>query len=188
MLLFAESKPQRLRLADFRCSQCGEIHSGIPGYSFDAPWPWYIMSEEERLSHGTLTPDYCILRNEDFLVRACLEIPVIDYAEPFIWGIWVSLSRENFERERRLAKDPNRTKEPPYFGWFCSRIQVYPDTLLLKTHVHSRPVGTRPFVELEPTNHPLSIEQQTGITLSRVQEITELVQHHWLHPQWDRGV
>ncbi|MGW1264432.1 DUF2199 domain-containing protein [Streptomyces drozdowiczii] len=35
-------------------------------------------------------------------------------------------------------------------------------TLNLKTRVHTRPVGDRPFVELEPTDHPLAIEQRTA--------------------------
>ncbi|MCI4339810.1 MAG: DUF2199 domain-containing protein, partial [Thermoplasmata archaeon] len=41
----------------------------------------------------------------------------------------------------------------------CTSLPLYPDTLLLKTHVHTRPIGQRPFVELEPTDHPLSVER-----------------------------
>jgi hypothetical protein len=43
--------------------------------------------------------------------------------------------------------------------------------------VHTRPVGERPFVELEPTEHPLAVEQRTGITLDRVREIAATVLH-----------
>jgi hypothetical protein len=35
----------------------------------------------------------------------------------------------------------------------------------------------RPLVELEPTDHPLAVEQRTGITLGRVQEIAETLLH-----------
>lgn len=62
---------------------------------------------------------------------------------------------------------------------------MYPDTLLLKTHVHTREVGTRPYIELEATEHPLAVEQRNGITGARVREIGELFEHKWLHPQWD---
>jgi hypothetical protein len=48
-------------------------------------------------------------------------------------------------------------------------------TLHLKKMVHTRQVGRRPFFELEPTNHPLAVEQREGITLARVQQIAELV-------------
>jgi hypothetical protein len=53
----------------------------------------------------------------------------------------------------------------------------YPDTLHLKTMVHTREPGRRPFIELDPTDHPLAVEQREGITWERVQEIAELVLH-----------
>lgn len=38
-------------------------------------------------------------------------------------------------------------------------------------------VGERPYVELEPTDHPLAIEQRAGITQDRGREITVAVFH-----------
>jgi hypothetical protein len=168
------------------CSRCGKTHTETPhSFAFRAPWPWHTTPKTERELHCTLTKDYCILFDEDFFIRGCLEIPIVGENQPFIWGVWVSLSKEHFERERSLADDPKRIEEPPYFGWLCSRIQMYPDTLLLKTHVHTRGVGTRPYIELEPTEHPLAVEQRNGITGARVREIGELFEHKWLHPKWD---
>ncbi|MFC9339196.1 DUF2199 domain-containing protein [Streptomyces sp. NPDC057020] len=37
--------------------------------------------------------------------------------------------------------------------------------------------GHRPRIELEPTEHPLAVEQRTRITLARVREIAETVLH-----------
>ena len=156
-------------LEAWTCSRCGEPHSGIPGYSFDAPWPWYISPERER-STSVLSEDHCILRNEDYFLRGCVEIPIVGQNKPFIWGVWVSLSRDNFSREQSLRNSPKRVEETPYFGWLSSRIQVYPDTLLLKTQVHSRGVGIAPYIELEPTDHLLAVEQRQGIGLNRVRE------------------
>jgi hypothetical protein len=45
--------------------------------------------------------------------------------------------------------------------------------LNLKANVHSQPVGIRPTVELEPTEHPLAVQQRIGIALARVQAIAE---------------
>ncbi len=171
-------------LETWKCSRCGEVHSTIPGYSFAAPWPWYTTPESER-STSVLTDNECILLGEDYFVRGCIEIPVAGQNDPFIWGVWVSLSRDNFYRQQSLRKDPKRIEEPPYLGRLSSRIQVYPDTLLLKARVHSRSVGLAPFLELQPTNHPLAVEQRNGIDLDRVQEISELMEHRWLHPEWD---
>jgi len=52
-----------------------------------------------------------------------------------------------------------------------------PSTLNLKTILHTRPLGERPLIELEPTDHPLAVEQRNGITLTRVQEVAEALTH-----------
>ncbi len=65
----------------------------------------------------------------------------------------------------------------PFFGWLQSHIWIYPETINLKTMVHLRNNGIRPYVELEPTAHPLAREQAEGIDLGRVVEIFEAVTH-----------
>ncbi|WP_199234704.1 DUF2199 domain-containing protein [Kribbella sp. VKM Ac-2568] len=47
-----------------------------------------------------------------------------------------------------------REHDDPYFGWLSSALDHDPTTVNLATNLHSRPVGVRPFIELEPTNHP----------------------------------
>lgn len=48
-------------------------------------------------------------------------------------------------------------------------------TLNLKTLVHTRAIGLVLAIELEPTDHPLAVEQRTGITWERIREIAELL-------------
>jgi hypothetical protein len=43
--------------------------------------------------------------------------------------------------------------------------------------VHTQPVGERPLIELEETEHQLAVEQHHGITMSRVREIAEAALH-----------
>lgn len=99
-------------------------------------------------------------------------------------------AKQNFKRASDRWHDPNRTEEPPYFGWLCNRLPGYPETLSLKTNVHTRSVGIRPFIELEPTEHPLAVEQRDGITMTRVIEIAEMAMHHnaALRPDRFRGL
>jgi hypothetical protein len=119
-----------------------------------------------------------VIRGQHYFVKGMIEIPVIDSDEVFSWGVWASLSRESFSRAADLWDTPGRETETPYFGWLTTELLVYPATTLnLKTRVHTRPVGERPFVELEPTEHPLAVEQRTGITLNRVREIAATVLH-----------
>lgn len=64
------------------------------------------------------------------------------------------------------------------FVWLSTTLPPYePTTLNLKTNVHTREVGVPPFIELEPTDHPLAVEQRTGITRARVQQFAELLLH-----------
>jgi hypothetical protein len=115
---------------------------------------------------------------QHFFVRARIVLPVVDADEDFEWGVWVSLSEANFSRALQLWTDPRRMDEPPYFGWLSTELPGYePTTLNLKTNLHTQPVGVRATVELEPTDHPLAVEQRTGITLARVQDIAERVLH-----------
>jgi hypothetical protein len=116
-----------------------------------------------------LDADRCSLLEQDFFVRGCIEIPILGSEEPLIWGVWVSLSRENFEREMLLANRLERMKEPPYFGWHSSRIPVYPDTFLLKTRLHSREVGLRPYVQLDRLTTHLRWSSATASLMSASQ-------------------
>jgi hypothetical protein len=43
--------------------------------------------------------------------------------------------------------------------------------------VHPQPARQRPYIELEPTDHPLAVEQRTGITLDRLLELYALNGH-----------
>ncbi|MEH2613576.1 DUF2199 domain-containing protein [Bradyrhizobium sp. AZCC 1693] len=64
-----------------------------------------------------------------------------------------------------------RARIGPFFGWLSAELPVYPSTENLKTLVHLRDDGIRPYIELQPTDHPLAVEQRDGITTDRVAEI-----------------
>ncbi|MFB6614655.1 DUF2199 domain-containing protein [Streptomyces sp. NPDC085524] len=145
-------------------------------YTAEAPAVWDPAFAEA--DDCLLSSDQCVIHGQYYFVKGMIEIPVIGSGETFSWGVWVSLSRESFSRAADLWDTPGREAEEPYFGWLTTDLPVYPATTLnLKTHVHTRPVGERPFVELEPTDHPLAVEQRTGITLDRVREIAAAVLH-----------
>jgi hypothetical protein len=124
-----------------------------------------------------LSSDACVIDEKWFFVRGCLEIPVREHEEPFSWGVWCSLSEENFQRYEKLFDRVAREAGESFFGWLCSAIPGYPDTQQLKTMVRVRPWPTRPLVHLEPTNHPLAVEQREGLTVERAREIAERIMH-----------
>jgi hypothetical protein len=157
----------------FKCSRCAEVHEGAPSFSYSSPVQYTGLSEAEK-SEAHLGTDLCYI-DDDRFIRVSLEIPIIGRDEPFMWGVWVSLSQSSFERYRETYDDPAEDEE--YFGWFCNRLPFYPDTLNLRTLVHPRSGGIRPWLELEETDHPLSTDFHNGITIARAQEIVEYAMH-----------
>jgi hypothetical protein len=159
------------------CASCGELHDELPmSYAAAAPDYWSDALTEE--ADSALSSDQCVIKGEWFFVHGLIEIPVGDTGENFSWGVWVSLSKENYRRMADLWETPGRENEPPYFGWLSTHLPLYsPTTINLKTRVHTRPLGERPFIELEPTDHPLAVEQRDGITRARVEQIADMLLH-----------
>src|SRR5881398_1763911 len=89
----------------------------------------------------------------------------------FSGGVWCSLSEKSYLEVSDHWEDPARERLGPYFGWLCTKIPGYPDTAFLKTMVHQRAVGVRPWVELERTDHPLAVDQRDGIEEDRLRGI-----------------
>jgi hypothetical protein len=161
----------------FTCRSCGEVHEGLADLAFAAPYYYYTVPETERAERTLLTSDLCSIDNEDFFIRGCLEVPIVGRSDIFSWGAWCSVSRVNFDRYREVFDQVHQSSVGPFFGWFSSRLPAYPDTLRLKVMAHLRDHTTRPWFELETSDHPLSIDYREGITLDRLQGIYEANLH-----------
>ena len=146
---------------------------------FGAEYPDYYFSvpPEERATRVEYLDDLCVVDEKHFFIRARIEIPVIDSDEVFCWDVWTSLSEKNFLRTNELWNDPERVNELAYFGWLQTVLPGYPSTLSLKTMVHTQPIGQIPLVEVGEEDHPLTREQQHGITWERVIELVEIAMH-----------
>jgi hypothetical protein len=145
--------------------------------SYFLPAPDYWSAGLGADPANLLEQEICVIKDQGYFVRGLIEIPVLGSQDKFAWDVWVSLSRESFRHTLRKWDEPSRENEPPSFGWLSNAIGVYPSTINLKTNVRTRPIGERPAIELGPTDHPLAIEQRTGITVARVREIAELALH-----------
>lgn len=155
---------------EFKCASCGEIHRGMPSLDTASPASYQDIPEAERAKRCSIGTDDCIIDDKWFFVRGCLAIPVHGENDAFVWGIWVSLSESNFEKWRACFHQEKRSHIGPLFGWLNARLP-YPDTFNLKAKVHLRDNLLRPLIELEPTDHPLAVEQRDGITVTRVAEL-----------------
>ncbi|HEU4477625.1 MAG TPA: DUF2199 domain-containing protein [Pyrinomonadaceae bacterium] len=166
----------------WKCGTCEEWHYGpCLAFSYRAPVYWGkeneaanqagLLSTLNELPSNLLNEDVCILDGEYYFIRGNIHLPIIGTTETFNWGVWGSLSHENFEKFLATVDDPNRAELPPMFSWLSSSIDEYPDTVNIKMFAHIQEPPLRPTFELEPTDHPLSQEYHHGITPERVKEI-----------------
>lgn len=164
----------------FTCASCGREHDlSELNWGADAPAMWYALSEAER-EQSRLSPDQCVIlaRGEkSHYIRGCLDVTVRDRGSVLTWGVWCSVSENSFDEMSEHWEDPRRTELGPYFGWLCTAVPTYPDTVFLKTEIHQRPVGQRPRVELEPTAHPLAVHQREGIDSDTLRRIVVKLLH-----------
>jgi len=168
----------------FICRGCGQYHDELPqGFKFEAPADYYAIAEAERSRRCMLSSDQCVLDDEYFFVAGNIDLQIAGSPDAFVWTVWVSLGRASFERASKLWHTPSRESEPPSFGWLRSSVPGYPETLNLKTQVHTSAVGVRPTIELETTDHPLSIDQRVGISRARAEELGLVA----LHPNLSAG-
>ena len=162
---------------EFKCLSCGEIHRGMPSFGAHAPLSYYEVPDEERAARCSLGTDDCVIDGQWFFVRGCIEIPVHGESQAFSWGVWVSLSESSFKQWSECFHEENRSHIGPFFGWLNTCIKPYPETINLRSRVHLRDGHLRPCIELEPTDHPLAIEQREGITIARVAELYAQMVH-----------
>jgi len=170
-LVILEEFPQSLSPATlssirYKCATCEKIHDGLPDLGFDAPIYWHGKHDSKT---SLLDSDLCVLNGKDFFLRALLEIPIPKSGERLGWGIWSSVSRDNFDL---YAKGEQLSGS--YFGWFSNHLPGYEDTVNLKCMLHLQDAGLRPLVELGATDHQLAIDQREGITVERALELIEL--------------
>ncbi|HLJ88794.1 MAG TPA: DUF2199 domain-containing protein [Candidatus Angelobacter sp.] len=173
-------------LADLRwkCGDCEEWHTGpCLDFGYSSPYYWRKEHEEESRKASLLpgwseeqqrtflSSDYCAVDDNDFFVRGVIHLPIIGAAETLRWGVWGSLSRENFKRLREMDGKAECVDLPHMFSWLSTKLPGYPDTLSLKMFAHIQEPGLRPHFRLEREDHPLSHEYHQGISAERVKEI-----------------
>jgi hypothetical protein len=164
-------------LLEYRCRSCGELHVGLPAWHFATPVQALGIPREERRARVELTEDACIIDGREFYLKGLLHLSVHGSDEPFTWGVWLSVSDESYRRCSALFGDTERKAGESFFGWLCNALPGYPDTQLLKTYLHVQAYPLRPWVELEPTGHPLAIDQREGISRERAIWMAEQLWH-----------
>lgn len=174
---------------EFKCPDCGNIHRGSPSFAYAKPTYYFDVPEEERDSRITLSEDLCTIApsaNDDggddiYCIRATLDIPIMGAAEPFCWGVWVTQSKENFDRYvDTYSQDQSNDGS---FGWLAVTMAYYNRVATgeplehLECDVEWGTARQRPKLILQHSEHPLSVDQHEGIKWDKAIEIARTIMH-----------
>ena len=162
------------RIFSFVCATCGQAHEGSPSVGYSSPFYWQESYRTDATGDSRLSGDFCMIERRDYFIRCILEVPIHDVEEPFLWGVWITQSEQNFRDYMDTFHD---TPERCTFGYFANRLSGYPDTLSLHTQVHWQAGNSRPKVELKPVDHPLYRDWSEGISWERAVELARPVLH-----------
>jgi hypothetical protein len=153
----------------YTCSCCGKVHEGLPDLSFDRPGYVAEVPEEEMKDRVKLNEDLCIVDGEHYFIRGVLKIPIHNYDQDLGFGVWVSQKKENFET---YLNNYDTSDIGPFFGWLSNEFRFGGQpTTNLKTMAHFQGNGQRPLIELDESDHPLSLAQRNGISLDEAWKI-----------------
>lgn len=149
----------------YTCSCCGKVHDDLPDLSFDRPGCAADVPEEEMDARVKLNEDLCVVDNEHYFIRGVIKIPIHGYEQDLGFGVWVSQKKESFETYLNNYDTPDIG---PFFGWLSNELGFGGrKTANLATMVHFQGNGQRPLIELEESDHPLSVAQRNGISLDQ---------------------
>jgi hypothetical protein len=154
----------------FTCACCGKTVTELPDLAYPAPLYYFQLPEAERETRARLGSDFCVIDGEDRFIRVVCPLPIQGTELSFSWGVWVSLSADNFQRYEETFDNPGQSKLGGMFGWFSNRLPDYPDTLNLQSTIWPQDGNQRPrlYVNAAHAEHPLYVEQCNGIDADRL--------------------
>lgn len=151
----------------FRCTDCKEIHHGLPEVSFELPEPIAVLGRSARARRVLVDGDVAILDGTRYFLRATLGVPVQGFAHEMTWGVWVETGWGAFKRywQRLAAEGP---PVEPFKARLASTITGFGATRGLSGTVAETTEGLRPRFVLATTRraagHPLHEAQHHGVS------------------------
>jgi hypothetical protein len=156
----------------FQCSSCGQQHLGLPAsFAADYPDPYANLSVEARELRALISSDQCIVDQQEFYIRGCLEVPIIGTDEMFIWGLWARMNETDFDEiSDHWEREGRENLVGPYKGRLANALPIYTDTLNQRVEIRISPVGTRPLFMMEDAGTVLFDEQHSGLSPQKATE------------------
>jgi len=152
----------------FMCPVCGQTHDGVPAWTYGVPDYWLGLPLERR-ALGACNEDLCRTPDGRFFVRAVLELPLIGGPEPtFELGVWGALSAADFDRYVDTFDHEDQSKLGRMVSHLANAVRGFAGSQSLLAALRPQDQRKRPFMDLEPADHPLAIAQREGISFDKV--------------------
>ena len=154
------------------CHTCGKRHEDVPfSFAADFPDPYANLSREDRDNRAVISSDQCIIDQEQFYLRGCIELPIVNSTDIFLWGVWARVHEWDFDQIHESWEQAGRENSiGPFKGRLANALSVYSETLNMKLEIRIQGIGQRPLFILEEEKHPLSIEQRLGLDAQKARE------------------
>ena len=98
------------------------------------------------------------------MARCVLEIPVHGLEQPFAFGCWGSLKRENFESYVDHFDAETVPSTAPWWSWLCNQLKPFADGNPVVCVMEPQPGGQRPRLWADDADHPLARAQEDGLS------------------------
>ncbi|GHA94849.1 hypothetical protein GCM10009069_17310 [Algimonas arctica] len=158
------------------CSKCDDKHTGLFHLAVFGPAAWpgeadYEPNANLCLDGNFLSEDFCVINGENFIVRCVLLLPIHGLEQPLGFGVWSTLSRENFEAHVSEFDPGHTSKGVEWTGWFMNQLPVFGETYATPCWVYPQKNRQRPQVFMQDENSDLGRLQRDGITAQRALDI-----------------
>ncbi len=160
-----------------RCSRCGKEHDIFEiEPRFARPDAYLAVPSDERAARTRCGDDWCRIQGADgegdrFFLRVVMPFEVRGESRHVSWGIWVEVSEAVYRRVQDLWDDPHQASEPLLPGSVANQLESYPPTLGLSGGIQLvGPARAPRFVLAPEQEHPLVVEQRTGVYPERALE------------------
>ena len=151
----------------FRCSQCDEIHVGLPDICFPTPHTAAEMSDDDFARDCLISSDFCIIKGSEYYIHCVLEVPVADYPDRFGWGVWCRTDWQTFKYYWETTEHDLGEILEAVDARLANNLHHMPPTDDLPCRIHFRGNDLRPLVVIEPCDHELFALQQDGLTIDQ---------------------
>lgn len=96
-------------------------------FAADFPDTYANLSRDDRDNRALISSDQCIIDQEQFYLRGCLELPIVNSNHIFLWGAWARVHEKDFDQIHEFWETAGREGAiGPFKGRLANSLSIYP--------------------------------------------------------------